>query len=321
MSTVSYKSDYQFSVDECDVRDTSRLVEFRAKRDEWLHWLRHDELHAISKQISSMLWSDAVFRLVNGSRKAAQDDGGQFATQSGVIARALDSGYVAEQLIAFRKLMEHSAQGPRRGVISVRRLLHDIKANRSLMTREMYVCHDGLPFDDLVGMDELPPPDESGIYVGSVSTKGPKAFGMSELHHEWFDDYMDPAPAERARDDQISDKFFDEIEREISEAPFERARQNANKLLLHAADTVSRGAEPIQSMTLQDIWDCQRAIVKATNRLSLSFGGPNIGGIPIPNFYPMEGWKYPFAPASMLPEIYEAWRKDNALRGNWNHWR
>jgi len=119
-----------------------------------MHWLHHDGHHAISGQIAGMLWSDAVFRLINESRKFAHEAGGSYSTQSGIIARSLDRDYVAEQVIAFRKVMEKAARDPKKQVISLRRLFDDVRENRHLLTREMFVCHDGLvprTVQDLIG--------------------------------------------------------------------------------------------------------------------------------------------------------------------------
>lgn len=320
MTVTAHRSVYDFTTDRCDVRDTSRLTEFRAKRDEWLHWLLHDELHAISKQISSMLWSDAVFRLINQSRKLAHEAGGEFATQSGVLARALDNGYVAEQLIAFRKLLEKPApKNPKRQVISLRRLIDDVREHRELLTREMFVCYDGLPFDDRGGMDDLPEPNEHGVSIAWVSTSGPRAFGMANLQHTCFSKFMDSAPPTSDRDDQIGARFFAEIENALSKAPFERARLNANKILLHAADGFSRGAQPIPSMTLQDNWDCHRAILMTVNRISVVINGPNLGGVPTPQYDVLENWSTPFAPMEGFDAIMEEWQLENIARERWTN--
>lgn len=174
----------------------NRLMRFREKRDEWLLWLENDEHHAISKQILEMLWSDAVFRLINNSRKYAQKAGGGFATQSGVIASALTRGYLAEQLIAIRRLLEPANRQDAKQVISLRRLIDDLKAHRTILTREMFVCHDGLPFDGAAGFIEDNPPG-GGDFWGDTS--GPRAFVMSDVQHEYFDGMMDTPRNARSR--------------------------------------------------------------------------------------------------------------------------
>lgn len=310
-------SDYEYTAGDCDVRCQNCLERFRAKRDEWCQWLEHDEHHAITKQIYAMLWSDAVFRLVNESSKHAGNVGGAFATQSGILAEALDRGYVAEQLIAFRRLLEPAARDPGQQVISLRRLIDDVKEHRGLVTREMYVCHDGLPFDDHGGFDELPPPNAKGIFCGSVETTGPKAFGMSNMMHGQFDKLMDSPPSRRDRDDKIGDCFFAKIDETLQLAPFQHARRYANKLILHAADVGSRGARPIEGMTLNKLWHCHRALLKVGNRISAAIGCSNIGSVPTPQFNVLENWDAPFAPSVNFDEMLAKWDEENEQRELW----
>ncbi|PWE50410.1 hypothetical protein DEM26_05650 [Thioclava sp. NG1] len=317
MNISSRKSDYQYGLEDCDVLDRDSLKAFRAKRDEWLYWLEHDEHHAISKQITGMLWSDAVFRLINESRKFAHEAGDGYSTQSGIIASSLDRGYVAEQVISFRKLMEKGARDPEKQVISLRRLIDDIRKNRHLLTREMFVCHDGLPYDCDCGIEELPEPNENGVSFGYLDTRGPRAFYMSRLMHEAFDRMMEKAPAKRGRKDRIGDAFFQEIEDALSAAPFDELRQHANKILLHAADEFSRGKRSGGGITLDNVWICHKAILMVANRVSVAIGGSNIGAVPTPQFDVLENWSAPFAPEAKFEELLNQWRKENDLREDW----
>ncbi len=61
--------------------------------------------------------------------------------------RLFDTGFVAIQTTAIRRLTERSLEDPSKGVISLRRLVDDIRENRCLITREVYVGVDGLPYD------------------------------------------------------------------------------------------------------------------------------------------------------------------------------
>lgn len=56
---------------------------------------------------------------------------------------ALIGGYVATQVLAIRLLVDNRGED----VISLRKLLKDVRSNYVLFTRENYVCFDGLPYD------------------------------------------------------------------------------------------------------------------------------------------------------------------------------
>jgi hypothetical protein len=53
---------YKTPLAQCDVQDKRALEAYRAKRAEWLTWLRYDEHHAISDALSGMVWADVRFR-------------------------------------------------------------------------------------------------------------------------------------------------------------------------------------------------------------------------------------------------------------------
>src|SRR5439155_4784372 len=61
---------------------------------------------------------------------------------SSTLAYLLDRGYVFTQVLAIQKLLDN-----REDVISVRRLLKDVRKHRGVITREVYVAGDGLPYD------------------------------------------------------------------------------------------------------------------------------------------------------------------------------
>lgn len=317
MSAKRFKPDYQFAADNCDVLDREELVEFRSKRDEWLHWLLHDENHAISNQISQMLWSDAVFRLVNASRREAAGSDAGFATQSGIIAQALDRGYVAEQLTAFRRLNEPASKSRKRQIISLRRLLDDMRAHRHLLTREHFVCYDGLPFDTDAVQQPTPNLDQSGVSFGWLETTGPSATNISRLQHETFDDLMDVVPSKRSRSDRIGEKFFEKLETELNNQLFTDLRDYANKLLLHAADSYSMSSVTLEDVTLEKFWTCHRAILKVATQLSIAIDAPQMPAIPHPQFDVLEHWSRPFAPEDAFDRLMEDWHAQNEEREQW----
>jgi hypothetical protein len=127
----------------CDVVDHKRLEEYREKRYEWLSWyeLRKGEPNTIQQQIFSMMFLDMAYRILASARQNPEQEVA-FSAQNGLMAHFLDQGYLATQVLAIRKLLDK-----RKDVFSLRRLLDDMADHRDLVTRENYVCYDGLPFD------------------------------------------------------------------------------------------------------------------------------------------------------------------------------
>jgi hypothetical protein len=131
---------YQYAITQCDVPLGRRatLEAFRAKRETWLEWLDNDEHHAIWTTISAMIWTDVSFRTLT---KLTVDDENSSLGNS-LVAEALINGHVATQVLAIRRLMDNGSD-----VMSLRRLIKDVRRHFDLFTRENYVCHDGLPYD------------------------------------------------------------------------------------------------------------------------------------------------------------------------------
>jgi hypothetical protein len=62
--------DAQPPISKCDVHDKARLKEFRRLRDRWISWFSDSTGPSIWGQLATMLWDDAVFRLVRSGGQA-----------------------------------------------------------------------------------------------------------------------------------------------------------------------------------------------------------------------------------------------------------
>ena len=316
---------YEYPIEACDVADKPRLARFREKRGEWLQWLHDDEHHAIVNTLCQMLWSDALFRLVNESRNHAHDAGGEFATLNSGIAQLIDAGYVHEQLATIRRLLESGLRNgkPKRDsdqVISLQRLIEDVKANRDLITREMFVAFDGLPYDYAPVRDaELAKWAKEGGGVRHGATRGPLAWNMAAIQHRTFDRLSGIEPDARARNDSLSDAAFQRVADIMDRAPFEKATRFLNKTIAHAAAPSSRSGAPLDGVALNDLWACHEALVKATARISAMFVGGGIASVPTPQYDVMHGWAAPFVPPERMEALYRQWQDENEARWQWGH--
>jgi hypothetical protein len=134
------RHEYEYAIAQCDVPQTSRaaLESYRAKRLLWLTWIDTDEHHAIWTTISSMMWRDVSFRTL--AEFAVKDENSLTNT---LLGEALIDGHVATQVLAIRRLMDDRNSD----IISLHRLVKDLRRNWDLFNRENYVCFDGLPYD------------------------------------------------------------------------------------------------------------------------------------------------------------------------------
>jgi hypothetical protein len=111
---------------------------------------------------------------------------------------ALLHGHVATQVLAIRRLVDDGNSD----IISLRRLVKDMRRNFALFTRENHVCFDGLPYDyEAVRhtrfMENAGNWGKGGIWV---PTSGPQGDCISESAHRQFDQLAGIDPAKRSRE-------------------------------------------------------------------------------------------------------------------------
>lgn len=228
-------SRYNAPVEGCEVQDRTALVEYRTKRDEWLrsYELRKDEPNSIQQQIFSMIFLDMTYRIVAEPRRNANQSA-KMAAKSGLLAHLLDQGYVANQVLAIRRLLDK-----RKDVISVRHLLDDISQHKHLVTREIYVCYDGLPYDP-DSWRGLPESIETKIF--GIEAPGFSRYIGARARHEEFDRLSGILPSERKRGDLIRESVFSTVAQWLESSPAEKVILLSHKFFAHAADMNSRGS-------------------------------------------------------------------------------
>lgn len=306
------------AMDACDVEDKPALAKYREKRKEWLYMLVGDKQHSISTQISEMLWNDAVFRTVNEARRLAREGGYASSARNWSIALFMDQGWVSTQALAIRKVMEQAANKPERQVISLRRILNEISENRTLITRENYVCHDGLPFDPEPGkaaLEEYTVARGGKPRLAALPTSGPTA----EMCHEEFDKLSGVSADRRTRGDLILPAVFEKIETDLTESGWRGVSDIANKFIAHAADEYSRGklAETEVGFTIEKIEACHRAICRTFARIygPILWQGAH-GLFPIPQFNYFESLEAVWLSSKDVAALKTFWsRRTEEVRG------
>jgi hypothetical protein len=231
---------FKFTITQCDVTNQLLLASYRQMREKWLSWLDHNEPNSIDNQVYNLMWWDAVFWTLNEARKFT-DSNSPSSAITPILAEFIDQGYLALQILSISKLLEKNSTNPRYGVISLRRLIDEIVENRSLFTRENYVCHDGLPYDPEPARQRFfAQMSASPARVVSLSTEGPDAWDMSERLHTQFDKLAKTNPENRRRDDIISEDVFNALKSIFDDSAFGHVIGLRHKIFAHAADSHSR---------------------------------------------------------------------------------
>ncbi|MGO4440606.1 hypothetical protein [Rhizobium sp. RAF56] len=257
---------YHYHIEDCQVADKACLDKYRGRRSEWLHLLRDDD-QSVMRQITAMLWSDAVFRAINETRRLSQVGGYKSAALNGAIAQFIDQGFVATQTLSIRKLMEKASKDRNKQIVSLRRVFDDIRAHRHLLTREHYVAYDGLPYDPEPGerayVEKLI--KKGDVHSEWLASTGPEAWSTSQRVHERFDKLSGVSREHRSRGDLIREEVFEKTEALLAGSGWSDIVAFGNKFVAHAADQHSRGTllDGQHGFSLDKLAQCHEGICRA----------------------------------------------------------
>jgi hypothetical protein len=286
---------FRYPLDACDVHDRMSLAAYRACRLRWLDWLSGDAHNSINRQLYGLMWDDAAFRALNLARRFATKEH-PTAAVAPLLAGLIDQGFVATQILAISRLVDH-----RKDVISLRRLLDDIEAHAHLITRENYVCHDGLPFDH-----ETP--------------TWPDPMEFSPMAHAKFDEVAGTKGSPRTRFDRFGPEVFAGIRALLAAPEIEHVITLRHKFVAHAADANSRAKKGVErhGLTLNQLEAAQKALVQAAQRIELDLlWGSSRGVVPIPHDDQLAHLDAPVVPAARIKELHRWWHEHSKSREAW----
>lgn len=296
-------NDYAYPISQCDVPPERRaaLQAYRDKRRLWQSWIETDEHHAIWQVLSSMVWTDVSFKTL--THFAIGDESN--ALNNTLLGQALIDGHVATQVLAIRRLMDD-----RNGdIIFLRKLVKDLRRNFHLLTRENYVCFDGLPYDyETVLNKEMLAHAGNGPFWGQTS--GPRAHGTSRMAHEQFDRLARSNSAKRSREDRLPLSLLVTVEQWLDESGANELAQWSHAYLAHAGGPESRKRIADLLVTANKITDAIKALARITEAISaylLFAGGRSNSLMPVAQFNPFEKLDRPIMQAGTEADAHRIW--------------
>jgi hypothetical protein len=202
---------------------------------------------------------------------------------------------------------------------SVWNVIATVERRPELLTREKFVCYDGLPYNyEAVQAKYLGSLDTSGSgRIRWLPTKGPEAWGMSELLHEAFD-RLAGNPPRRKRTDRIHPSILAALKERISHPAIEKVCTLADRQMAHA-ERISESSEAVPVATYNDIDDALEQIVGVTTFLSSRFLYDAAFGsiVPTPQFDVLEALDQPWVTPDNLPLLQKHWDEISAVMDAW----
>jgi hypothetical protein len=295
--------DYAYPIAQCDVTTEKHaaLQSYRDKRQLWLSWISTDEHHAIWTVLSSMVWTDVSFKVLTHFAVNDENNG----LNNSLLAEALLNGHVATQVLAIRRLIDDGNSD----IISLRRLVKDLRRNFGLFTRENYVCFDGLPYDyEAVQQKEMMERAGKGVFWGETS--GPGAHVTSRMAHKQFDKLAGIDPARRSRDDRLPASLLTTIEKWLDDSGADDLAKWSHAYLAHAGGPESRKRIAALMVTTNKITDAIKALARVTEAISvwlLFAGGRTNALMPVAQFNPFEKLDKPIMQPGGEAAAYRLW--------------
>jgi hypothetical protein len=291
---------YEYTLEQCDVPDVRRksLAEYRSFRSKCLEYMRGDTNTSVSNQLHSLAWHTAVFRTLNEARRLEPK-----RPVNGAMWELITAGYANLMTLGIRRLVD---KDPRTD--SLWNVIVQVERRPELMTREKFICYDGLPYEYEIGfkdyLSSLGPTNGSARWL---DTKGPKAWATSEMMHKAFD-RLSGHPKNRRRADQIEPSIIENIKSLLSSESIQLVCTMADKVVAHA-ERHSDKSDAAQRVTYNDIDNALGQLISVTNYLSGSFfyDAAIASVVPTPQFDVLEGLDSPWTSPEMLPNLHRYW--------------
>ena len=294
--------EYEYSLEACDVPEVRRaaLGEYRTFRRKCLEYMRGAADTSVMNQVHDLAWHTAVFRTLNEARRLEPE-----RLVNGALWELTTAGYASLMTLGIRKLVD---KDPRTD--SLWNVVAMVERRPELLTREKFVCYDGLPYDyDAVHRDYLASLDiRDGVRVRWLPNSGPKAWSMSEMLHKAFDKLSGADATKRKRTDIIHPSVLTAVKEGLSHSAIEKVCTLADRRIAHA-ERLSESSDPIPTTTYDDIDQALKQIVKVANFLSTSFFYDAAFGsvVPTPQFDVLEALDQPWITKENIPALRRCW--------------
>lgn len=305
--------DYAYPIDQCDVATEGHaaLQCYRDKRRLWLSWIDTDEHRAIWRVLSSMVWTDASFKVL--THFATNDESN--ALGNTLLGQALIDGHVATQVLAIRRLMD----GGNSDIISLRRLVRTLGAISLCSPGKTTCVSMGCPMTTRrFQRKEMMERVGTGAFWGQTS--GPGAHGTSRMAHEQFDRLAGIHPEDRRREERLPTSLLTTIERWLDNSGADELAKWSHAYLAHAGGPESRKRIADLMVTANKITDAIKALARVTEAISawlLFAGGRSNSLMPVAQFNPFERLDTPIMRAGAETDAYRLWHQLSGERNGY----
>jgi hypothetical protein len=303
-------------VEACEVDKKENLKRYRQLWLKWMSWYEHrpDKPNRIESQINLMIFNDITYRSVVSGRGSSTMDSIASSTNP-TLAYLVDQGYLLFQVLAIQKLLD---RGP--NVISIRRLLTDVRKNCKVITREVFVSGDGHPYDYNSWASRPEWRDDALTRTWGLGSPHLTEYMISKQLHETFDVLSGKAPTQRRRDDTIRQSIFEALNRWTNTNSAKEIERIRNDFIAHSADIVTQNGPPqLFEVRFSQIDELQRSIVRVERTLTDCILSIRVARdvAPIQPLGIFSGLEVPYATPAAKEAMHKRWDELVMDRNSW----
>ncbi|WP_457333561.1 hypothetical protein [Rhizobacter sp. P5_C2] len=302
-------SDYKYSPDLCSVpvvRHT-KLEAYRTFRRECLERLQGDADTSVLSQMLNLTWYTAVFRTLNESRRLEAN-----RPVNGAMWELMTAGYSNLITIGIRRLVDKHTDAD-----SVWNVIRRIERRPELLTRESFVCHDGLPFDHEAVFAKHLEKYKTEPGPKWAATQGPEAFDTSALMHTAFD-ALCGYPAKRKPLDSVDVAIFATLRAQLEHPTVGKVCTMVDKTIAHA-EFISPGALAVPIATYNDVDEALGTIARVCQFVSWNILGDGGFGsiVETPQADVLDALDQPWCLPGTLPALDQHWHAISRAMNDW----
>jgi HEPN superfamily AbiU2-like protein len=303
---------------------TKELENLKAKREEWLNRINAEDRNSIQRQICSMIWDAAVFRVINESRRLANNAKEGGVELNGMVHNLIDKCFFQSQMTSIRRLLDKSspAKGPK-AVYSIHKLLSEIERNINLFTRGNMFAAEEMLYDYESVQKKNDQYCKEQIKAGNRAYFIPQELDWHchERRHKDIDRLSGVDKDNRSPNDTIKPEIISHLISKLDSC--KEITDYVDKYIAHAATPESRAtikADEI-SLTLRKLWDAHETICKVTNFVSVCILGDNhAGSLDIPQYDHFAFIDRPLIESDKIEHLHELWNQYEKETRSWGNW-
>lgn len=278
----------------------------------WGEWLLGDDENSVRNQIFGMIWNSAVFEIVKTAHNEAFKRGSEDALPNWAVSDLILYSYFETQVSAIMRLLDDRNKTD---IISLKRLVKDIKDSQRCLTRKNFLDAFGLPYDY-----------EDRLVTANIHNDQNEfyRYARAKSMHERIDRLVGvSATNQRKPTDIVRESLLEWIYKRLETPELNDIRKYRNKFVGHAASAESRNWKNTDAfqMSLGKISRAHSIICEIT-----AFIAKNILGKSFTQFFSsrardvFENLDKPLATQEDMSTLREQWEKYKRNTEEWGNW-